>query len=44
MEEKIIIKLQNRELVNKIKQIRKAKIDITELICSWILEYEINVK
>ncbi len=44
MEEKIIIKLKDKELIEKVKLIRKAKINITELICGWILEYEINVK
>ncbi len=40
MEEKIIIKLKNKELINKLKLIRKSKINITELICKLLSEYE----
>ena len=40
MEEKIIIKLKNKELINKLKLNRKKKINITELICKLLSEYE----
>ncbi len=42
MEEKVIIKIHDEKIKEKLKLIRKSNINITDLICSWILEYTIK--
>lgn len=44
MEDKIVIKLKDKTILFKIKKIRQAGINITELICGWIRDYEIPNK
>ncbi len=42
MEEKIIIKLKDKELTDKLRLIRKSKINLTELFCRWLTEYTLK--
>ena len=44
MEERIIIKLKDEKKKKKLKLIRKSNINLTKLICEWLMNYEIKEK
>ncbi len=44
MEDKIIIKLKDERLSVKVKKMRQAGINITQLFCDWLKDYKIPNK